>query len=374
MKYTDLVKPAVLTQPVYEPGKPIEYVARDYGLDPAEILKLASNENPLGLSPRAREAAVRALDHAHLYPDGAATRLRERIAGLRGVDASQLILGNGSNEIFELMGHAFIGPGDEVVYGAQAFIVYKLVTLLFGGTPVEVPMPAYTHDLDAMRQAVTARTRLVFLASPNNPTGTANPAADIVAFARSLPQHVIFCLDEAYAEYLDEPADLRPLIDEGRKVVCTRTFSKIYGMGGFRLGYAYAAPALIALLHQVRQPFNTSVLAQAAGLAALDDVAFVHESIEVTRAGRHQLTAGLRALGLEVEPGSANFVMVRVPRALEVFQALQERGIIVRPLGGYGLPQHLRITIGREADNARLLATLEPLLAAATEARGGAHR
>ncbi|MFW5883190.1 MAG: pyridoxal phosphate-dependent aminotransferase, partial [Verrucomicrobiota bacterium] len=208
--YEDLVCERVLRQPVYEPGRPISEVARAHGLRPEAVAKLASNENPLGCSPRAREAAVAALGEARLYPDGGGYALIERLVERHGLPRESFVLGNGSNEIIELLGHAFLDPGAEVVFGAHAFIVYKLVALLFGAQPVEVPMPGLRHDLDAMRAAITERTRLVFLPSPNNPTGTANSAAEITAFVRSLPPHVVFCLDEAYAEYQDNPPDLRP--------------------------------------------------------------------------------------------------------------------------------------------------------------------
>jgi histidinol-phosphate aminotransferase len=365
MHLSELVKPSVLTQPVYQPGRPIEAVAADYGLDPEQVLKLASNENPLGPSPRAVEAMRAAATQMHYYPDGGATALRERIARERGITPQQVILGNGSNEIFELAAHAFIRPGDRCVMSEHAFIVYKLVTLLFDGEVVEVPMRAMTHDLPAMGRAVDERTRCVFVASPNNPVGTANTAAELLAFARALPEDVIFCFDEAYAEYLDEPPDLRALIDEGRKVICTRTFSKVHGLAGLRLGYGYASPEMIALLQQVRQPFNANRMAQLAALAALDDQEWVLRARRENARGRRQLAEGLRALGLEVVEGQANFVLARVGEADAVFTRLQHEGVIVRPLGGYGLPEYLRISVGTEAANQRALRALEGVLAAA---------
>ncbi|MCL4164070.1 UNVERIFIED_CONTAM: hypothetical protein GTU68_001986, partial [Idotea baltica] len=252
MEYTDLVKPDLLAQPIYQPGKPIEDVARDLGLDPASILKLASNENPLGASPKAIQAGKDALDSVQLYPDGGCFRLKQSLSDAFGLGPEQFIVGNGSNEVLELLGHALIDKGDEVVMGEGAFIVYKLVTLLFGGVPVEVPMQDYRHDLDAMAAAVTDKTKMVFLASPNNPSGTHNEAADIVAFAEALPDHVVFVLDEAYAEYLDDAADLRPLIERGKPVFCTRTFSKIHGLAGLRIGYGYGAAELVSLLNRAR--------------------------------------------------------------------------------------------------------------------------
>lgn len=355
MKYADLANAGVHEQPVYEPGKPIEYVAQEFALDPAQILKLASNENPFGPSPKAMAAAQAALQHAHLYPDGSCGKLRKAIAAARGVDAEAIIIGNGSNEIIELLGHAFLRPGLEVVMGAQAFIVYKLVTKLFGATPVEVPMADFGHDLKAMRAAVTERTRLLFVASPNNPTGVANSEADLLELAESLPAHVILCLDEAYAEYLETEPDLRAQISAGRKVFCMRTFSKIYGLGGLRVGYGYGSRDLIQVLQRVRQPFNVSSLAQVAAVAALDDHEFVTHCRSANESGRAQLVAGLEALGYPTLGGQANFVLSEVGDGGAFFQALQERGIIVRPLAPYGMPAHLRITIGSEIENSRVL-------------------
>jgi histidinol-phosphate aminotransferase len=365
MKYAELVNAGVHEQPVYEPGKPIETVAREYGLDPAKIAKLASNENPFGPSPKAVAAGALALKSAQLYPDGSCHELRQKIAEQRGVSPESILVGNGSNEIIELLGHAFLRPGLEVVMGAQAFIVYKLVTKLFGATPVEVPMSDFGHDLDAMLAAVTERTRLLFVASPNNPTGIANTEADLLQLAERLPEHVILCLDEAYAEYLEQAPDLSAAIQAGRKVVCMRTFSKIYGLGGLRVGYAYGAPELIGLLHRVRQPFNVNAVAQAAATAALNDVDFVAMCRSENEVGRKVLCAGLAALGFETIGGRANFVLSRVGDGKMVFEALQKRGIIVRPLAPYGMPEYVRITIGRAEENERLLCTLGELMESA---------
>lgn len=355
MKYAELANAGVHKQPVYEPGKPIEYVAQEFGLDPTRIAKLASNENPFGPSPQAMAAAQAALKQAHLYPDGACCQLRQAIAEVRGVNEDAIIIGNGSNEIIELLGHAFLGPGMEVVMGAQAFIVYKLVTQLFGATPVEVPMVEFGHDLKAMRAAVTAQTRLLFVASPNNPTGVANREADLIDLAESLPEHVILCLDEAYAEYLETAPDLRSLIMAGRKVFCLRTFSKIYGLGGLRVGYGYGDPELIQLLQRVRQPFNVNSVAQAAATAALADHEFVDHCRAANKTGRAQLVAGMQALGYATVGGDANFVLSNVGDGGRFFQELQQLGIILRPLVPYGMPAYVRITIGTEVENDRLL-------------------
>jgi histidinol-phosphate aminotransferase len=359
---TSLARPAVLTQPIYEPGKPIEDVARELGLDPATIIKLASNENPLGATPLGIAAARTAAGRMELYPDGGAVRLRARLAKHLGLTPEQVAVGNGSNEILELLGHVFLGPGDEAVMGERAFAVYKLVTLLFGAKVVEVPLVNHTHDLAAMRAAITPRTKLVFLPNPNNPTGTANSAAELVAFAESLPPHVVFVYDEAYAEYVENPADLRPLIAAGRKIICTRTFSKIYGLAGLRLGYGYAPRELIALLNRVRQPFNINSIALAAGEAALDDTEWVRRSRAINAAGLTQLAAGFTKLGLEYIPSTGNFITVRVGEGAKVFSELQKRGVIIRPMASYAMPEWVRITVGDEAQNARCLRELTAVL------------
>ena len=363
MKFESLVNPVVLTQPVYEPGKPIEDVARELGLDPAGIIKLASNENPFGPSPRALAAAQQALTQGELYPDGGCFALRQKLAEIKGLGADQFIVGNGSNEIIELLGHALLRPGDEVVMAAPAFVVYKLVTLVFGAKAIEVPLVNYRHDLGHIAAAITPRTRLVYVCSPNNPTGTANAEADMLAFARALPDHVVAVFDEAYAEYVEPAPDLRPLIREGRKVVCLRTFSKIYGLASLRVGYGYAGADIIALLNRVRQPFNVNAIGQAAALAALDDREFTEKCIRENRAGLQQLEAGFRALGREFVPSVANFIMVTVGDGARVVDALQRRGVIVRPMKSYGMPEWLRITVGSRAQNERLLAELKTALA-----------
>lgn len=362
MKYAELANPGVLEQPVYEPGKPIEYVAREFGFEPSQIAKLASNENPFGPSPLAVEAGKRAMGQAHLYPDGGCHDLRQALARLRGVEEDGIIIGNGSNEIIELLGHAFLKPGLEVVMGDRAFIVYKLVAKLFGATPVEVPMVDHAHDLKAMREAVTDKTRLLFVASPNNPTGAANQEADLIELAESLPEHVIFCFDEAYAEYLENAPDLRSQIAAGRKIICMRTFSKIYGLGGLRVGYGYGEPELIALLQRVRQPFNANSVAQAAAVAALQDEKFVNMCRRENEAGRAVLCDGFNEMGIETFGGAANFVLCRVGDGLGIFQQLQQKGIIVRPLAPYGMPEYVRITIGRASENERLLEAMSNLM------------
>ena len=364
MTYAELANKGTLTQPVYEPGKPIDQVARELGLDPAGIVKLASNENPFGPSPLGVAAGERVLREAQLYPDGGYYALRKKLSEKFGLGMNQFIIGAGSNEIIELIGHAFLAPGVECVMHESAFIVYKLVTLMFGATPVEVPLDEMRQDLRMLASAITPRTRLVFLASPANPVGATNTAAEIEELVRALPPHVILVMDEAYIEFLDNPPDLRPLIAEGRKVIGLRTFSKIYGLASLRVGYGYAAPELIAVLQRTRQPFNVSGVAAAAAIAALDDDEFVAKVRKENRAGLAQLGEGFMLLGLEFVPGRGNFLLVKVGDGGAVFDALQRRGLITRPVKPYGLPEWLRVTVGTRAQNERLLATLTEVMKA----------
>ncbi|HEY3756390.1 MAG TPA: histidinol-phosphate transaminase [Opitutaceae bacterium] len=361
MKLEALVNPAVLTQPVYEPGKPIDDVARELGINPATILKLASNENPFGPSPRAVAAAKAALEQGQLYPDGACLALRQKLASRYGLKPEQFAVGNGSNELLELLGHVFLMPGDEVVMAHPSFIVYRLVTLLFGAKAVSVPLRDHTHDLDAMARAITPKTKLVYVGCPNNPTGTANSAAEIEAFARALPEHVVLALDEAYAEFQPHPADLRPLIAEGGKVVCLRTFSKVYGLASLRVGYGYGPAGLVTLLNRVRQPFNVNAIAQAAAIAALDDERFVASCVHANAEGLKVLQSGCDRLGLKWVPSEANFLLIHVGEGTRWFEALQRRGVIVRPLVPYSLPEWIRITVGTPEQNERVLQELAKL-------------
>jgi len=362
MTFAELANKGISTQPVYEAGKPIDQVARELGLDPAGIVKMASNENPHGSSPKAVAAAERALRELNLYPDGGYYALRSKLSRKLGLGMDQFIIGDGSNEIIELLGHVFLAPGVECVMHQASFVVYKLVTLMFGATPVEVPLVNMRQDLRTLAAAITPRTRLVFLASPANPVGATNSAEEIAELVRALPPHAILVLDEAYADFLDNPPDLRPLIAEGRKVICLRTFSKIYGLASLRVGYGYAAAELIALVQRARQPFNVNGVAAAAATAALDDDDFVARCRRENRAGLAQLGAGFGKLGLEFVPGQGNFLLVKVGEAGRIFAALQQRGLIVRPVKPYGLPEWLRITVGTPPQNERLLAALADVL------------
>ncbi|HET7536521.1 MAG TPA: histidinol-phosphate transaminase [Candidatus Didemnitutus sp.] len=358
MTFADLANPGILTQPVYEPGKPIEQVARELGLDPAGIIKLASNENPHGPSPKALAAGEKALREANLYPDGGYYRMREKLAAKFGLAMNQFIVGDGSNEIIELIGHAFLAPGVECVMHQSAFAVYKLVTVMFGAKPVEVPLVNMRQELAALRAAITPRTKLVFLASPANPVGATNAAEEIQALVNALPPHAILVFDEAYADFLDNPPDLRPAIAAGKKVICLRTFSKIYGLAALRIGFGYAAPELIAILQRARQPFNVNGIGAEMAMAALDDDEFVNFVRRENKAGLAQLGDGFNKLGLEFVPGQGNFLLVKVGDGSAVFDAMQRQGVIARPVKGYGLPAWLRITVGTREQNERALKTL----------------
>ncbi len=363
VSYTDLANSVVQKMPVYEPGKPIEYVAREFGLDPRDIEKMASNENPFGASPKAIAAAQAALAEINMYPDGGTILLRERLAKFWNLAPEQFFIGNGSNEALMILGQTFLNPGCEVIYGEQAFVVYKIMTTLAGATAVPVPMPNYRTDLRAMRAAVTERTRMVILTEPNNPQGTASEPEELLAFAESLPEHVILVVDEAYAEFSGKIPDFRPMIAAGRKIVIARTFSKLYGLAGFRIGYMFGAAEAIGLMNRVRQPFNVNLPAQAAAIAALDDTEFVEKTLRGNAEGIKTLCAGFEKLGLSYVPTQTNFILVHFgPNAGTVFVELEKRGVIVRPMKGYGMPESLRITVGTPAQNAKLLAALTEIL------------
>jgi histidinol-phosphate aminotransferase len=358
----ELAKPFVHTYPSYVAGRPIEDVARDLGLDPSGIIKLASNENPFGPSPLAVEAAKRALEQGQLYPDGGCYALRGRLAEFHGVDPGQFVIGNGSNEVIELVGHVFLGAGDEVLLGVPEFVVYRLVALLFGALPVEVPLVNFKNDLGALARAVGPKTKVVVVSTPNNPTGAANSPEELLGFLRALPERVICIVDEAYADFAENPPDILPLIREGRNVIGLRTFSKVYGLASLRVGYGYSTAEMAALLDRVRQPFNVNAIAQAAAVAALDDQEFRAACILGNRAGLRRLEKGFTGLGLEWVPSQANFILVKVGDGAAVFEALQKRGVIVRPVASYGLPEWLRVTVGTPEQNERLLAALSAVL------------
>lgn len=357
-----LVRPHVLDLVPYSPGKPVEEVKRELGLE--TITKLASNENVLGPSPAAVEAMHRAAESVHLYPDGSWHRLTAALADKLAVPPEAILCGNGSDEIIHFLGLTFLNPGDEVVQGHPSFVRYEAAALLNQAVCRKVPLTGFTHDLVAMRAAVTDRTKLVFIASPNNPTGTINTKAEVGAFLADLPDHVITVFDEAYREYVDSP-DYPETIDyvrEDRNVVVLRTFSKAYGLAGLRVGYGIAPPELLGYVNQVREPFNVSSMAQAAALASLKEDTQLLRTREMNAAGKQYFYEAFQALGLSYVPTQANFVFVDVGRdAQEVFQALLRRGVVAR--AGLGLPTHLRVTIGRREDNERFIAALKEVLA-----------
>jgi histidinol-phosphate aminotransferase len=348
---------------VYEPGKPIEDVARELGLKPNEIIKLASNENPLGPSPKALAAMHHALERAHFYPDGGGYYLRTAIAEKFGLTREHIILGNGSNEIIEFIGHAFLRPGDQVITARHAFVVYKLMATLFDARTVEVDDPGFKHDLDAMADAITERTREIFIANPNNPTGTLVSQAEIDRFMDRVPEHIVVIFDEAYYEFLDEPLDTLKFIREGRQnVVVLRTFSKIQGLASLRIGYGVGSPELISVLQKTRQPFNANGIAQAGALAGLADDEHQRKTRELTIEGRSFLQKEFASLGLEYAPSHANFVLVKVGDGNAVFKALLNQGIIVRAMAGYKLPEWIRVSIGTMEQNERFISELKKLL------------
>jgi histidinol-phosphate aminotransferase len=361
------LNPALGTLPVYQPGRPIEEVARELGQPADAIIKLASNENPLGPSPKALAAMREAIQKVHLYPDGNAFYLKNRLAREVSVEPTNLILGNGSNEILEFVAHACLGPGTEAVVSQYCFAVYPIVTRLLDANLVVVPARDHGHDLPAMLKAVTPATRILFVANPNNPTGTLAPAPDVLRLVHEIPDHVLLVMDEAYLDFLDKPVDLLPLIRSGAKpnLLLARTFSKIYGLAGLRLGYGIGHPELIAALEKIRQPFNINLVAQAGALAALDDVDHLTRTRANNTQGLEDLQGAFRAMGLPYVPSAANFVLVRVGNGQRVFEDLQRQGVITRPMGGYQLPEWIRITVGTPGENQRCLAALKRALAAA---------
>ena len=342
----------------YEPGKPIEDVARELGLKPHEIIKLASNENPLGPSPKALAAMRDMLDRSHFYPDGGGYYLREGIAAKMGLKRENVILGCGSNEVIEFIGKAFLNPGDEIVTARHAFVVYKLMATLFGAKTIEVPDPNFAHDLAGMLAAITPQTREVFIANPNNPTGTLLSQDEIDRFMDQVPEHVIVVFDEAYFEFNENPPDTLKFVREGCNVVVLRTFSKIQGLANLRIGYGLAKPELIDVLQKTRQPFNTNGIAQAGALAGLADEEHQRKTRELTIEGRDFLQREFAAIGLEFVPSFANFVLVKVGDGRAVFQALMKRGLIVRDMSSYGLPEWIRVSVGTMEQNTRFFTEL----------------
>lgn len=364
---SDLANPHVAGLMSYETGRPIEDLAREMGWSDAEaIVKLASNENALGPSPMAVAAMQRALRQAHRYPDGGAYALNAALAEHLGVNADMVLPCNGSNEAIELLGHAFLGPGRGIVMGETAFVVYRLVADLMQAETRLAPMPAFTHDVDALLAAIVPTTRLVFIANPNNPTGTMVSEQALTRLVEEAPEHVAIVIDEAYIELLpaNEQPDTLRFVREGRPVFLLRTFSKTYGLAALRVGYTIAPPDGIALLNRVRQPFHVNAVAQAAAIAALRDESFVEATRRMTHEGLAFLERAMHEMGLETVPSAANFLLVKTGRGREIFTDLQREGVIVRPMNGYGLPDHIRVTVGTEAENQRFVEALRKVLPA----------
>jgi histidinol-phosphate aminotransferase len=359
---------ALKTLPTYQPGRPIEEVARELNLPANEIIKLASNENPLGPSPAALTAMQKVLANLNLYPDGNAFYLKQKLAEKLGVMPANLVLGNGSNEIIEFVGHAYFAPGVDVVMSQFCFVVYPLVAKMMGANFITVPAKHHGHDLPAMLRAITPQTRVVFVANPNNPTGTLAPREEVIQFVNDVPDHVLLVMDEAYIEFLDDPVDLVSLVRLGahQNLLLMRTFSKIFGLAGLRIGYGIGHPDLIAALEKIRQPFNINSIAQAGALAALDDVEHLRKTRANNTLGLEFFYRAFRDLKLEYVPSSANFILVRVGEGQRVFEAMQKQGVIVRPMGGYQLPEWIRISVGTPRENERGLKALKSSLSTKT--------
>lgn len=357
------VHPGVAGLTPYRTGKPIEELTRELGI--TDVIKLASNENPRGPGPLVRERLSAAAEELSRYPDGGGFMLKQALAERLGVSPERITLGNGSNDVLDLAGRISLTPGAEVLITEHAFVVYRLVTASCGATLVEVPALDYGADLAAMARAVTEKTALIFLANPNNPTGTWVSESALLDFLEAVPERVWVVLDEAYFEYVEEPEypDGLKLLDRYPNLILTRTFSKIHALAALRIGYAVSSAGVADLMNRARQPFNVNALAMAAAEAALTDREFVSTSRQLNREGRATLAAGFERLDLEYIPSAGNFLTVAVPDAAAMYQSLLQEGVIVRPIAEYGLPNHLRVSVGLPAENERLLSTLERLLA-----------
>ena len=362
MSLAEQALPYVRAISAYQPGKPITELAREMGIPVESIVKLASNENPLGMSPKAKIAVEAAISGVERYPDQ--FDLIKAVAERCGVAQGQVVLGNGSNDVLDLVARVFLAPGRSAVFAQHAFAVYPLATISTGAELISTPAKNYGHDLDAMRAAIRPDTRIVWIANPNNPTGNFVPYPEVRAFLEAVPKDVVVVLDEAYNEYLppEDRVDVAGWIKDFPNLVVCRTMSKIYGLAGLRIGYALASAEVADLMNRVRQPFNVNNLALAGALAALDDDEFLQASYELNRRGMAQIVAGLEKLALEYIKPHGNFVTFKVGDGAGVNQKLLKQGVIVRPIGGYGLPEWLRVTIGSAPENARFLEALEQAL------------
>ena len=360
----DLAPPHVRAISPYQPGKPISELARELGLNEADIVKLASNENPLGPSPRALAAAQDALHDMALYPDGAGFALKAKLSEKLGVAQNQIVLGNGSNDVLDMAAQAFLTPGTSSVHAQHAFAVYPIATQTVGAQSIVVPARNYGHDLAAMRAAIRDDTRVLWIANPNNPTGTLLPWAEIEAFLEAVPQRILVVLDEAYGEYLPpaERCDTAAWLARFPNLLISRTFSKAYGLAGLRVGYGLGHPDVIDLLNRVRHPFNVNLPGLAAAEAALDDSEFLARTYALNTAGMAQLVNGLTELGIDGVPSKGNFLLAKVGDAVRINAELLKRGVIVRPVANYGLPEFLRVSVGLAGQNARFLEALRSSL------------
>jgi histidinol-phosphate aminotransferase len=353
----------ILAIPPYVPGKPVEELERERGI--RHSIKLASNENPLGPSPMALDALRQALASVHRYPDSAGFELTRKLAARLRLEPGQIVLGNGSDDVIAMLARSFLQPGDEVLMPSPSFQMYEIEARAAAAVPVEVPLKDFRTDLWAMAARLTPRTRMVFVNTPHNPTGSLVTRSELEAFMGVLPEHVLLVLDEAYIEFVRDPAgpDSLDYVKAGRPVVGLRTFSKAYGLAGLRIGYGLMAAEVAGVLNRVRQPFNVSLPAQAAAAAALEDAEFLRDTLRVVHQGVDYLHAALTELGLECRPTQSNFLMFRVPGdARRVFEGLLDRGVIVRPLASYGYPDRLRVSVGRPEENRRFIQALEEVL------------
>nr|VFK38260.1 MAG: histidinol-phosphate aminotransferase [Candidatus Kentron sp. TC]VFK38656.1 MAG: histidinol-phosphate aminotransferase [Candidatus Kentron sp. TC] len=358
--FISLVSDGIRALQPYRPGKSIQELERELGL--TDIVKLASNENPLGPGPMAREAVARRIEELGRYPDGSGFLLKKKIASHSSIAPEAITLGNGSNDVLELVARVFAGPEHEIIFSQHAFLVYPLVTRAIGARGVQAPATDFGHDLSAMREAITPRTRVIFIANPNNPTGTWVGAEALENFLRAVPETVLVVVDEAYSEYVHHPEypDCAAWLSRRPNLIVTRTFSKIHGLAGLRVGYALSHPDIADLLNRVRQPFNVNSMALAAAEAALDDAEHPRRSRRLNDAGYEQLTSAFDGLGLPYIPSVGNFIAVDVGQSgEEVYNRLLKQGVIARPVANYGLPNHLRVTIGLDQENQRFIQALE---------------
>ena len=368
INFSELAVEGVRSLKPYQPGKPIDELARELGLNESDIVKLASNENPMGPSPAALEAIRRETAELHRYPDGAGFVLKKTLSDKLNVRSEQITLGNGSSDILDFIVRVFVNDGDNVVVSQHAFTIYGLVARTVGADCIAVPAKDFGHDLEAMLDAINERTRIVFVTNPNNPTGTWNHRDELIGFLNKVPENVIVLLDEAYFEYVHEadyPNGIE-LLDQYPNLVVTRTFSKAYGLASLRVGYGVSSPELADLMNRVRPPFNVDSFALAAANAAMLDEEYVRESIALNDRGMSYLISSFDDLGLSYIPSVGNFISFRVPDgvdAMEVYSGLLKQGVIVRPVANYEMPEYLRVSIGTESENETFIRALQKVLA-----------